>query len=50
LAEYHREVGGVVRDDVLPTDSEMRKMMEKAGLRDIKILDQPGLYSVSARK
>lgn len=50
LAEYHREVGGVVRDDVLPTDSEMRKMMEKAGLKDVRIVDQPGLYLASARK
>ena len=50
LAEYHREVGGVVRDDVLPADSEMRQMMQMAGLREIKILDQPGLYLASARK
>jgi ubiquinone/menaquinone biosynthesis C-methylase UbiE len=50
LAEYHRGVGGVVRDDVLPTDSEMRQMMETAGLKEIRILDQPGLYLASARK
>ena len=50
LAEYHREVGGVVRDDVLPADSEMRQMMETAGLKEIGILDQPGLYLASARK
>jgi ubiquinone/menaquinone biosynthesis C-methylase UbiE len=50
LAEYHREVGGVVRDDVLPSDSEMREMMEKAGFKDVRIVDQPGLYLASARK
>jgi ubiquinone/menaquinone biosynthesis C-methylase UbiE len=50
LAQYHREVGGVVRDDVLPADSEMRQMMETAGLKEIRILDQPGLYLASARK
>jgi ubiquinone/menaquinone biosynthesis C-methylase UbiE len=50
LAEYHREVGGVVRDDVLPAESEMKQMMEKAGLKEIRIVDQPGLYLASARK
>ena len=50
LAEYHREVGGVVRDDVLPADSEMREMMKMVGLEEIRILDQPGLYLASARK
>jgi ubiquinone/menaquinone biosynthesis C-methylase UbiE len=50
LAEYHREVGGVVRDDILPADSEMRDMMERAGLKKIRIVDQPGLYLASARK
>ena len=50
LAEYHREVGGVVRDDVLPADPEVREMLESAGLKKIRIIDRPGLYLASARK
>jgi ubiquinone/menaquinone biosynthesis C-methylase UbiE len=50
LAEYHRGVGGVVRDDILPADHEMTGMMEGAGLKDIKIEDRPDLYLASARK
>jgi ubiquinone/menaquinone biosynthesis C-methylase UbiE len=50
LADYHREVGGVVRDDALPADSEMKEMMEGAGLKDVEIEDRPDLYLASARK
>lgn len=50
LADRHREVGGVVRHDVLPPDSSMKSMMEKAGLKDIRIIDCPDLYLASAKK
>jgi len=48
LAERHRLVGGEVEQDTLPEDDKMREMMKNAGLKDIKILDQPNLYSASA--
>ena len=50
LAEHHRSAGGLVEHDTLPPDSEMREMMEKASLKDVRIVDQPGLYLASARK
>ncbi|UCB53021.1 MAG: methyltransferase domain-containing protein [Candidatus Zixiibacteriota bacterium] len=50
LAEHHRQAGGPVRHDILPPDSEMTEMMEKAGLKDVKIVDRPDLYLASARK
>jgi len=50
LAERHREVGGVVQHDVLPPDSDMEAMMEKAGLRDVRIVDRPDHYLARAEK
>lgn len=50
LAEHHRQAGGPVEHDILPPDSEMTEIMERAGLKDVKIIDRPGLYLASARK
>ncbi|KPL00678.1 MAG: hypothetical protein AMJ91_03710 [candidate division Zixibacteria bacterium SM23_73_3] len=50
LEQHHRLAGGAVEQDTLPPDSEMREMMEKTGLKDVRIVDQPGLYLASARK
>jgi len=50
LADRHKEIGGVVQNDVLPPDWKMRAMMKQAGLRDIHFIDQQDLYMVSAKK
>jgi SAM-dependent methyltransferase len=50
LAEYHRLEGGEVEHDTLPEDDDMKKMMEKAGFKDMKIIDHPNLYLASAKK
>lgn len=50
LAEYHRMAGVEVEHDTLPEDVKMREMMKNAGLKDIKIVDQPDLYLASGKK
>lgn len=50
LAEHHRSAGGAVEHDVLPPDAVMETMMIKAGLKEIRIVDQPNLYLASAIK
>jgi ubiquinone/menaquinone biosynthesis C-methylase UbiE len=50
LAEHHRSAGEAVIHDILPSDSEMRGMMQEAGFRDILIVDRPQLYLASAGK
>jgi ubiquinone/menaquinone biosynthesis C-methylase UbiE len=50
LAEHHRLAGEPVQDDTLPPDSEMIEMLKDSGLKDVEIIDRPGLYLASARK
>jgi ubiquinone/menaquinone biosynthesis C-methylase UbiE len=50
LAEHHRSAGKAVIHDILPSDSEMRGMMQEAGFKDVRIVDRPQLYLASAGK
>jgi ubiquinone/menaquinone biosynthesis C-methylase UbiE len=50
LAERHRSVGGEVEHDTVPDNHRMREMMEDAGLKDVRIIDQPDLYLASASR
>ncbi len=50
LAEHHRSAGKAVLHDILPSDSDMRGMMQEAGFKDILIVDRPQLYLASAGK
>jgi demethylmenaquinone methyltransferase/2-methoxy-6-polyprenyl-1,4-benzoquinol methylase len=50
LEEHHRSAGGAVEHDVLPSDAQMAAMLQKAGLRDILVVDQPNLYLASAKR
>ena len=47
LADRHKRLGGVIKNDELPTQAEMKKMMA-GGFEQIKIDDHPGLYMSSA--
>lgn len=40
----HREIGGVVEDDILPEEKEMRELMEKTGFVDVSILGGKNIY------
>lgn len=48
LAEIHGRIGGVVRDDKLPTEAELRNMFTASNFEQVKIEDHPGLYLASA--
>ena len=50
VASFHKKVGGAVEHDTLPSTTMMKKMMQSAGLKGIKIVDQADLYLASARK
>lgn len=50
LNEFHKNLGGVVGDDMLPYDDEMKDMAVSAGLKDVVIADGPRTYVLTARK
>lgn len=48
LAESHGRIGGVVSDDKLPNEEELREMFVASNFDQIHIEDHPGLYLASA--
>lgn len=48
--ELHRSIGGVVANDLLPEDGEMRKLLEENGFVQISITNSPERYLVTACK
>lgn len=50
LNEFHRNLGGVVGNDMLPDDQEMQAIAEAAQLTGISIVETPKSYLFTARK
>jgi len=50
IREHHFRAGGEVRNDILPSSPVMEKMMIKARLSAIRIIDQPSLYLAQGEK
>jgi ubiquinone/menaquinone biosynthesis C-methylase UbiE len=48
INRFHREVGGVVADHVLPDDDAMRVLLRRSGLREISLSDGPAGYLLVA--
>jgi ubiquinone/menaquinone biosynthesis C-methylase UbiE len=48
--ERHRRMGGVVGGDVLPGEDAMRRLLQKAGFRDVHIRDDGDGYLVRAAR
>lgn len=48
LNEFHRRLGGVVGNDMLPDTATMQKMARAAGLVQITITDGPEIYLFTA--
>lgn len=48
--KIHSSIGGVLSNDLIPEDSEMKAMLKKAGFEDIVIFDEPDFYLVWAKK
>ncbi|MBD3257217.1 methyltransferase domain-containing protein [candidate division GN15 bacterium] len=48
LAKMHQRIGGVVAEDRLPSEDELREMFEHSHFSDVNIEDHTGLYLASA--
>jgi ubiquinone/menaquinone biosynthesis C-methylase UbiE len=48
LAETHNRIGGIVQNDTLPTEAELREMFAASNFEQVRIEDHPGLYLASA--
>ena len=50
LADWHHEKGGVVANDELPSETDLRHMFAESHFEDVQIEDHPGLFLASAVK
>lgn len=48
LVEIHQSGGGVIKDDELPSDAELRQMFAASNFEQVQIEDHPGLFLASA--
>lgn len=50
INKIHTSVGGILSNDLIPEDAEMRSMLSEAGFQDVVILDEPDFYLVWANR
>jgi len=50
LNHFHQSVGGIVANDLLPDESQLRAMLKQAGLKTTHFEDRPERYLVIAEK
>jgi ubiquinone/menaquinone biosynthesis C-methylase UbiE len=50
INQLHQSVGGVIANDLLPDESQLRGLMKQAGLRITRFEDNPERYVVIAEK
>ncbi len=48
LKERHHEEGGVLANDELPSEADLRRMFAESHFEDVQIDDRPGLFLASA--
>jgi len=48
LADRHHEEGGVLANDELPSETDLRRMFADSHFEDVQIEDHPGLFLASA--
>jgi demethylmenaquinone methyltransferase/2-methoxy-6-polyprenyl-1,4-benzoquinol methylase len=48
VAEIHRRRGGVIKDDELPPEAELRRMFAESNFDRVQIEDHPGLFLATA--
>ena len=49
LSEIHHKIGGIIENDEIPPEHNLRTMFENSKFADIKIEDHPGLYMAVAK-
>jgi len=50
LNEFHKNIGGVLSEDLLPDEDTMRKILESGGFKDIIIVNKPSFYHAQCIK
>ncbi|MCJ7763069.1 class I SAM-dependent methyltransferase, partial [Candidatus Bathyarchaeota archaeon] len=50
IKSHHQSAPQAVANDVLPTETEMRKLLQQAGFTGIKIVDKQGSYLCTSTK
>jgi ubiquinone/menaquinone biosynthesis C-methylase UbiE len=50
INEFHRSVGGVVAHDTIPDEKAMRQLLREAGLREVRVWDEPDRYLALGRR
>lgn len=50
INQFHQQVGGTVAHDLLPHPERIRDLMNKAGLCDVSIINQPGKFLAQGEK
>ncbi|MGB9804288.1 class I SAM-dependent methyltransferase [Desulfofundulus sp.] len=50
INDLHRSLGGVVANDIIPDDDEMRELCRQCGLVEIEIINTREKYVLKARK
>jgi ubiquinone/menaquinone biosynthesis C-methylase UbiE len=50
LNQLHESIGGIVANDLLPDESQLRKLIKQAGLKITQFEDRPERYLVVAEK
>jgi len=50
INQLHREIGGAVGNDFLPSKEELHKLLIESGLCEISLLNEPGRFIAQGRK
>lgn len=50
INELHRNIGGVVKDHIIPQEKDLRQMLQQAGFVAVEIRDRRDSYLATARK
>jgi len=50
LNEFHKNIGGVLSEDLLPDENIMRGILENCGFKDIIIVNKPSFYHTQCIK
>ncbi len=50
IRSHHQKAPSAVANDVLPSETEMRKLLQQSGFTGIQIVDKPGSYLCTSTK
>ena len=50
INRFHQQVGGAIAHDFLPHPEQIQDLMNKSGLCDVSIINQPGKFLAQGKK